>query len=83
MNITDVKVNKYENGNTKGFASITIDNALVVTGLSIIEGSNGLFVSMPSRKDKNGEYKDVVFPNSKENRDIINTAVINAYNSAE
>ena len=84
MDITEVKIRKYENNATKGFASITFDDALVVTGLTIVEGSAGLFVSMPQTKGKDKEgkerYFDIVFPTSKEGRQSITDAVLEAYN---
>ena len=84
MNITEVKIRKYENNATKGFASITFDDALVVTGLTILEGNDGLFVSMPQSKgkDKDGKERwfDIVFPTSKEGRQAITDAVLEAYN---
>ena len=78
MNITSVKVYPYDNGATKGFASITFDGCFVVTGLTIIEGKNGLFVSMPSKKVKE-EYKDICFPLNKEFRQDIQDAVLKEY----
>ena len=78
MNITSVKVYPYDNGATKGFASITFDDCFVVTGLTIIEGKNGLFVSMPSKKVKE-EYKDICFPLNKEFRQDIQDAVLKEY----
>ena len=84
MDITEVKIRKYENNATKGFASITFDDALVVTGLTILEGKNGLFVSMPQTKGKDSDGKerwfDIVFPTSKDGRQAITDAVLEAYN---
>ena len=83
MNITDVKIRKYENNHTKAFASVTMDDALVITGITIIEGNKGLFVSMPQTKgkDKDGKerYFDIVFPTTKEGRDAITDSVLEAY----
>ena len=79
--IAKVFKNNYD-GKVKANASITIDEALVVTGLRIIEGSKGLFVSMPQRKVKE-EYKDLVFPLNKELREQISTAVLKEYSGDE
>ena len=79
MKITKVKVTKYESGNTKGFASITLDDCFLVTNLTIMSGSNGLFVKMPSKKVKE-EYKDICFPVTKEFRKELQDAVLNEYN---
>lgn len=81
MNITDVRVRKIESeGRTKAFASITIDEVFVIHDLRIIEGQNGLFVAMPSRKTAEGEYKDIAHPITTEAREMIQTAVLEAYN---
>lgn len=79
MKITSIKINKYENKNTKGFASVTFDDLLCVTGITIIEGKNGLFVSMPQAKNKDNEYHDIVFPITKEGRKAITDKVIEEY----
>lgn len=80
MKITEVRINKFENNNTKGFATITLDDAIVITGLTIIQGKKGLFVSMPNTKGKDGKYYDSVYPLSKSGRDYINNTVLDAYN---
>jgi stage V sporulation protein G len=78
VNITEVKVTKYESDSLKGFASITIDNEIVLTGMQIREGKNGLFISMPSRKVKN-EYRDIYFPITRDAREQIQNAVLSEY----
>lgn len=69
--------------NRLAMASITLDNAFVVRGLSVMNGSKGIFVNMPSQKGVDAEgktqYWDTAFPLSKELRDSINSAVIGAY----
>lgn len=79
----DAKVYKFEMDHLKGFASITLDGAFVVGGLSIREGHNGLFVSMPQRKGKDGKYVDESFPLSRELREQINKAVLDKYNGIQ
>lgn len=80
MNITEVKVYPVQgDGKIRAMASITIDECFVVTGLKIIEGSKGLFVSMPSRKTADGEYKDICFPTSKDTRDAIQEQILAEY----
>lgn len=83
MNITDVRVKKLDNnGRTKGIASITIDGEFVVHDLRVIEGKDGLFVAMPSRKnEKTGEYSDICHPINTETRNAINKAIVEAYNN--
>ena len=72
-----------EKGNAKALASITLDNAIVVSGLKVMDGAKGLFVQMPSQKgidkDGNEKYYDTAFPLSKELRGEINSIVLDAY----
>jgi stage V sporulation protein G len=80
MLITEVRT-KRVNGDNRlvGIAAITIDECFVVHELRIIEGKNGLFVAMPSRKMPNGEFKDVAHPINTETRSAIEKAVLEAF----
>lgn len=84
MQITDVRVKKIE-GQTrlKGIASFTIDDAFAIHELRIIEGTNGLFVAMPSRQVADGSYKDIAHPINAETRAQIEKLVLEAYDKAE
>lgn len=78
----EAKVNLLSNSqnNVKALASITIEDCFVVTGIRIIESSNGSFFSaMPSRKTVNGDYKDICFPITAEARAAINDEILKAY----
>lgn len=81
MKITETRVYPLskKDSNLKAFASITIDNAVCITGIRIVEGSNGLFISMPQSKDNDGEYHDIVFPVTRDTREAIQDAVLEAY----
>lgn len=82
MKITDVRVRiakSDEEAKLRAYADITIDDSFVVHGLKVIEGKNGIFVAMPSRKMPNGEYKDVAHPITTDVRTTINEAVISKY----
>ncbi len=79
MDITEVRITLRDEGRLRAFASITFDNWFVVRGLKIIESTNGTFVAMPSRKRGNGEYQDIAHPISREAREWLENAVINAY----
>jgi stage V sporulation protein G len=84
MKITEVKVfPAREGGRLKAYATIVFDNCFIVRDLKIIEGHKGLFVSMPSRKRKDGTFKDVVHPLNAEMRETIERDVIAAFNHAE
>jgi len=83
MEITDVRVTPYDKGSMKGLASVTFDNAFVVGSIKIISGSNGYFLGMPSRKDKDDEYRDICFPISKEFRLELQEAVLAKFEGAQ
>ncbi len=84
MEITDVRVKKFSGENRlKAIAAITIDDCFVVHELRVIDGKEGLFVAMPSRKMPNGEFKDVAHPINQETRNKIEAIVIEAYESIE
>jgi len=83
MQITDIRVRLVPNDEKlKGVASITIDDCFVVHDLKIISGTEQLFVAMPSRKTKDGEYKDIAHPIKSETREEIGKLVLDAYNKA-
>jgi len=78
--ITDIRIYKIEGtGNLKAFATVTLDDAFAVHGLKIMEGDSGLWVSMPASKNKRGEFKDIFHPINKEAREVLITAVLEAY----
>lgn len=84
MKITDVRVRKLDNGGKrKAVASITFDNEFVVHDVSVIESQNGTFISMPSKRLPNGEFRDIAHPITAETRNKIQDAVLDAYNNAE
>lgn len=85
MNITDVRVRivKNDTSKVKASASITFDDCFVVHDIKIIEGTDGYFMSMPSRKTPDGEYKDIVHPLNTETREKIRDLVLNAFEEAK
>ena len=73
-------------GNILGSASINLDTPIgnfAVMDIRIINGQNGPFISMPNRKDREGNYKDIAFPTTKEGRAELNSAIIDAYHTAK
>ncbi|MEE5989337.1 MAG: putative septation protein SpoVG [Firmicutes bacterium ADurb.Bin354] len=74
MNVTDVRIRKMDkDGKLKAVASITIDDCFVIHDIKIIEGDQGLFIAMPSRKAQDGTYKDIAHPiNSQTRTDLQN-----------
>lgn len=79
MVITEVKVFPVNEDRLKAYVSITIDNCFVIRDLKIIEGTSGLFVAMPSKKRKDGQFKDIAHPLNQETRDTIERMVFEAY----
>ena len=76
----DVKIHSlYPEGSCRALASVNLNGSFAVRGLKVMEGANGLFVSMPSYRAGNGEYKDICFPCTREARSQLNEAVLNAY----
>lgn len=79
MKITEVKVFPVNEERLKAYVTITFENAFVVRDLKIIKGNEGLFVAMPSKKRKDGQFKDIAHPLNQEMRDEIERAVFEAY----
>lgn len=80
MNITDVRIRKMETDNRmKAIASITLGGSFVINDLRVIQGDEGLFVAMPSRKVSTGEFKDIAHPINHAARQELETIVVEAY----
>jgi stage V sporulation protein G len=79
MKITEVKVFPVNEERLKAYITITIDGVFVVRDLKIIKGNEGLFVAMPSKKRKDGQFKDIAHPLNQETRDEIEAAIFDAY----
>ena len=80
MNITDVRVRKVsDEGKMKAVVSITFDDEFVVHDIKIIEGQNGLFIAMPSRKMGEGDFRDIAHPLVSETRNKIKKAIFAEY----
>ena len=81
MEITEVKLTLRNEEKLKGFANITFDNAFVIRGLKIINGSKGLFISMPSKRRSDGTFQDIAHPINPDMRKLIEEVVLDAYSS--
>jgi len=82
--VTDVRLRRISSeGKMRAIASITINDAFVVHDVRIIDGNNGLFVAMPSKRTAEGEFKDIAHPINSETREIIQTAVIKEYENRD
>ena len=79
MNITQVKVFPVSEEKLKAYVSIVLDECFLVSDLKVIQGPNGLFISMPSKRKKNGEFKDVAHPLNRETRELMEKRILEEY----
>lgn len=81
LKISDVRIRfvKKEDSKLKAVASITIDDCFVVHDIKVIEGSEGVFIAMPSRRTSEGEFKDIAHPLNTETREALKNAILAAY----
>ncbi len=81
MEVTDIKIRRIvTEGRLRAVVSITIDSMLAVHDIKIVQGDERLFVAMPSRKDENGIFRDIVHPISVSSRNAIESEILDAYN---
>lgn len=82
MQITELRIRKVTSeGKLRAYVTVTFDNCFVVHNVKIIEGKDGLFIAMPSKKTVAGEYKDVAHPISPEFRTEMQNKIISEYNA--
>lgn len=79
VKVSSITLLDKEESKTRAIATLLINNEFAVHGVKVIEGKNGEFVQMPQKRDKSGEYHDIVFPISAEVREQINSAVLERY----
>ena len=79
MEITEVRITLTNEEKLKAFANITFDSSFVVRGLKVISGAQGYFVSMPSRRRKDGTFQDLAHPVTNELRKKIEETVLDAF----
>ncbi|CAM4295394.1 septation regulator SpoVG [Lacicoccus alkaliphilus] len=85
MQITDVRLRKVNNQDTrmKALVSITFDDAFVIHDLRVIEGNNGLFVAMPSKRTPDGEFRDIAHPIHSDMRQHVQEEIMKVYEDTE
>jgi stage V sporulation protein G len=81
VEITEVRITLKDEAKLKAFASITFDDCFVLRGLKVISGSQGYFVSMPSRRTRLGTFQDIAHPITNEMRKRIEAAILDAFES--
>jgi len=80
MEVTDVRIRRLtKEGKMRAIVSITFNDKFVVHDVRVIEGNNGLFVAMPSKRTPNGEFRDIAHPINAETREVIQNSVLEAY----
>ena len=82
MDITQVKVFPVDEEKLKAYVSIVLDDCFLVSDLKVIQGPNGLFISMPSKRKKNGDFKDIAHPLNRETREQMERRILEEYERA-
>ena len=83
LNITDIRITKIEGDEKlRAFAALILDGCFLVGDLRVVEGEDGYFVSMPSKRKRDGSFKDIAYPLNNEVRELIEKQVLLAYESA-
>lgn len=84
MDVTDVRIRKIDyEGKMKAVASVTFDGEFVVHDIKVIDGRNGLFIAMPSKKMGEGDFRDIAHPLTSETRNKIKEAILDAYDNID
>ncbi|MGL1891932.1 MAG: septation regulator SpoVG [Spirochaetaceae bacterium] len=84
MEITDIRIRKVDaEGKLKAYVTVTFDESFVVHNVKVIEGENGVFIAMPSRKTRKGEFKDVAHPINTEFRNKMQQQILESYHNPE
>lgn len=84
MEVTDVRLRRVNTeGKMRAIASVTFDDEFVVHDVRVIDGNNGLFIAMPSKRTADGEFRDIAHPINSKTREKIQVAVLEAYEARE
>jgi len=82
MRITDIRIRRVASeGKLKAYVTVTFDDSFVVHNVKVIEGKSGVFIAMPSRKTKTGEYKDIAHPINSDFRTELQSMILDKYAS--
>jgi len=79
MDVTEVRIFPVQEERLRAYVTITFDHCFVVRDLKVINGNNGLFVAMPSKKRKDGTYRDTAHPLDNKTREMIESKVLSEY----
>ncbi len=81
MEITEVKVTPVDQDQLKAYVTIVLDHCFVVRDVKVIKGPNGYFVAMPSKKRKDGTFRDIAHPINRDTREAMEREILDAYES--
>jgi stage V sporulation protein G len=79
MRVTEVKVFPVTDEKLKAFVSVVLDNCFMVNDIKVIEGRDGRFISMPSRRKRNGKFKDIAHPLNSDTRQMLESEILGEY----
>ena len=79
MKITEIKIYPANVGKLKAYATMVIENCFIIRDLKVIESEKGMFVSMPSRRKKDGTFKDIAHPLNQSTREEIERRIIEEF----
>lgn len=79
MKVTEVKIFPVTDDKLKAFVSVVLDHCFMVNDIKVIEGRDGRFISMPSRRKRNGKFKDVAHPLNSETRQMLEEEILGEY----
>lgn len=79
MEITEIRIFPLKEEKLRAFVSIVLDGCFLISDIKIIEGQDGLFLSMPSKKGKNGKFRDIAHPLNSETREMMEHSIIDEY----
>ena len=80
LNITDIRITPITNDDKlRAYAAIVLDGCFIVGDLRVVEGEDGYFVAMPSRRKRDGSYKDIAYPLNNEARESLERRILEAY----
>jgi stage V sporulation protein G len=82
MDLTDIRISLRGEEKLKAFVTMTFDDCFVVRGVKVIHGNRGLFVAMPSRRKKDGEYQDIAHPIHRDMRERLEDEILARYQEA-
>lgn len=84
MDITDLRIRRVSGeGKLRAYVTVTFDDCFVIHNVKVIEGKTGMFIAMPSRKTKTGDYKDIAHPICPDFRTKLQDAIVNSYEKGD